>query len=154
MAREVIKLGNNAVHSKRPVTRNDSVTAVSKLFHFTYWFARTYGRTAKPEPGLKFDPNVLPKTTAIPVKTLEQLQSMEKDLAAKDAELVVQRALNADLDAELQQLRAEIAAAKAAAVHVPDTHDYTETDTRDFFIDKELKEAGWALGEKIGRAHV
>jgi type I restriction enzyme R subunit len=49
------------------------------------------------------------------------------------------------LDEELKRLRAEIAAAKKASTTQPDTHDYSEAQTRDIFIDLLLKEAGWAL---------
>jgi type I restriction enzyme, R subunit len=49
------------------------------------------------------------------------------------------------LEEELAQLRAEVAAAKAANARVPDTHDYDEAATRDFFIDKLLGEAGWTF---------
>ncbi|EQD66966.1 hypothetical protein B1A_07893, partial [mine drainage metagenome] len=48
----------------------------------------------------------------------------------------------ATLDEELNRLRAEVAAAKQAAAAQPDTHDYSEAETRDYFIDLLLKEAG------------
>jgi type I restriction enzyme R subunit len=51
----------------------------------------------------------------------------------------------AELDAELQRLRAEIAKAKTANAAQTDTHDYSEAETRDYFIDLLLKEAGWPL---------
>src|SRR5262249_48993368 len=53
----------------------------------------------------------------------------------------------AALDDELKRLRAEIALAKQAAAARPDTHDYSEAETRDYFIDLLLKEAGWALDQ-------
>ena len=53
----------------------------------------------------------------------------------------------AALDEELQRLRAEVAAAKQAAAAQPDTHDYSEAETRDYFIDLLLKEAGWPLDQ-------
>jgi type I restriction enzyme R subunit len=49
------------------------------------------------------------------------------------------------LDAELARLREEVAKAKLASSAQPDTHDYSETETRDYFIDLLLKEAGWPL---------
>ena len=146
-AREIIRLGNQAVHSNRPIRQIDSVNAVSKLFHVTYWFGRTYGRASKPSPSLTFDPNGLPRTSPIPRRTLEQLQTLEVELAARDEELAVQRAANAELDAEVQRLREEIAAAKAAAAAQPDTHDYSEAETRDHLIDLLLREAGWPLAD-------
>lgn len=42
-------------------------------------------------------------------------------------------------------MREQIAQAKAANAAQPDTHDYSEAETRDYFIDLLLKEAGWAL---------
>ena len=33
----------------------------------------------------------------------------------------------------------------------PDTHDYSEAETRDYFIDLLLKEAGWALDKPQDR---
>ena len=51
----------------------------------------------------------------------------------------------ATLDEELKRLRAEVAEAKKANAAAPDTHDYSEAETRDYFIDLLLKEAGWAL---------
>ena len=150
-AREIIRFGNQAVHSNRPIHQVDSVNAVSKLFHVTYWFARTYGRASKPSPGLTFDPNALPRTSPIPRRTLEQLQTLETDLAARDVELAEQRAANVELDAEIRRLRDEIAAAKAVAAAQPDTHDYSEAETRTHLIDMLLREAGWQLGDARDR---
>src|SRR6185437_380886 len=55
------------------------------------------------------------------------------------------------LDAELVRLRAEVAEAKKAAAAQPDTHDYSEAETRDYFIDLLLKEAGWSLDQPRDR---
>ena len=48
-------LGNQAVHSARPVRQYDALTAVRELFHFCFWLTRTYARGAKPPDGLAFD---------------------------------------------------------------------------------------------------
>lgn len=72
-ARVIVTLGNRAVHSHRPIPGNDALVAVRELFHFSYWLARTYGRSERPAPGLAFDPAALPKPTAIPQQTAEQL---------------------------------------------------------------------------------
>lgn len=57
------------------------------------------------------------------------------------------------LDAELNRLRAEIAEAKKANTATPDDHDYSEAETRDYFIDLLLKEAGWPLDQKRDREY-
>ena len=152
-AKLIKDLGNRAVHSTKKIAPQDSVTAVRELFHFTYWLARTYGRRGRPAPGLTFKPETLPKTTAVPAQTLAQLQTLEKRLAETDAKLSEAVGARAALDAELERLRAEVAAARRANTAQTDTHDYDEAETRDAFIDLLLREAGWALAKVEDREY-
>jgi type I restriction enzyme, R subunit len=147
------KLGNLAVHSSKPIRTEDAIAALRELFHFCYWLGRNYGlrATDKPNPNATFNPDLLPKTSPVPAQTQAQLQAQAQQLAAKDAQLAQLGANNAALDAELQRLRAEIAQAKAANAAQPDTHDYSEAETRDYFIDLLLKEAGWTLDQSRDR---
>jgi len=138
-------LGNLAVHSHKPVRQYDALMAVRELFHVCFWLARTYARGPKPADGLTFDPELLPKAAPAPAQTLEQLQRLESQLRERDDKLTALLADKATLDAELQRLRAEVAAAKKANAAHPDEHNYSEAETRDYFIDLLLKEAGWAL---------
>ncbi len=69
----------------------------------------------------------------------------------KDEKLVELLEGKQALDDELQRLREEVAAAKKANAAQPDTHDYSEAATRDYFIDLLLKEAGWALSDSRDR---
>ena len=149
-ARVVTRLGNQAVHSSRSILEYDSVTAVRELFHIGYWLARTYAREGKPESGLSFDPEELPRTT-VPKQTIEQLQTLEASLREKDEKLSELLADKSALDEELKRLRAEVAKAKEASALQPDTHDYSEARTRDYYIDLLLKEAGWALDKAQDR---
>jgi len=55
------------------------------------------------------------------------------------------------LDAELVRLRAEVAAAKQANAAHPDTHDYSEAETRDFFIDLLLASGRHVRGDATVR---
>jgi len=144
------RLGNQAVHGHRPVQQFDALTAVRELFHLGYWLAHTYARGAKPPPGLTFDPNALPKTT-LPKQTIEQLQRLETELRERDEKLSALLAYKTTLDAELARLRVEVAAAKKANTARPDEHNYSEAETRDYFIDLLLKEAGWALDQERDR---
>jgi len=144
-------LGNQAVHSTRPVRQYDALTAVRELFHFCFWLTRTYARGAKPADGLTFDANLLPKTSPVPPQTLAQLQTLAVQLAEKDAKLAALLSDKAALDEELQRLREEVAQARAANAARPDMHDYSEAETRDYFIDLLLKEAGWALNQPQDR---
>ena len=144
-------LGNQAVHSNQPIRVADAVTAVRELFHVCFWLAHTYARTARPADALAFDPTLLPKTSPVPAQTLTQLQTLAAQIAERDARLAAALSDKAALDAELAQLRAEVAQAKAANAARPDTHDYSEAETRDYFIDLLLREAGWALDQKQDR---
>lgn len=145
------RLGNMAVHGHRPVQQFDALTAVRELFHVAYWLAHTYAHGAKPAPGLAFDPTALPKTTPLPKQTVEQLQRLEKELSERDQNLSALLADKTALDAELTRLRIEIAETKKTNTAQADTHNYSEAETRDYFIDHLLKEAGWALDQEHDR---
>jgi type I restriction enzyme R subunit len=77
-----------------------------------------------------------------------QLQSLEGQLEERDAKVTALLSDKAALDAELKALRDEVAAVKAANAVQPDTHDYSEAQTRDYYIDLLLREAGWQLTDK------
>ncbi len=148
--RLITRLGNQAVHSHRAIQEYDALTAVRELFHVAYWMAHTYAREVKPEPGLAFDPEKLPET-AVPKQTREQLQKLESDLCQRDEKLSELLADKSAMNEELKRLRIEVAKAKKATASQPDTHDYSEAETRDYFIDVLLKEAGWKLGQAQDR---
>jgi type I restriction enzyme, R subunit len=144
-------LGNLAVHSHKPIRETDAIAAVRELFHFCFWIARTYAREAKPPDGIDFKPDLLPKAVATSHQTVTQLQALEGQLREKDEKLVELLEGKRALDDELQQLREEVSAAKKANAEQPDTHNYSEAETRDYFIDLLLKEAGWALDKTQDR---
>jgi type I restriction enzyme R subunit len=148
-------LGNLAVHSARPILHTDAVAATRELFHVCYWLARSYGQRARPAPDLRFAPDLLPSPAAAspavavaPVQSIDQLQKLEAQLRERDEKLSVLLSSHAALDDELKKLREEVAAAKKANTAQPDTHDYSEAETRDYFIDLLLKEAGWQLDKR------
>ena len=156
----VRKQGNNAVHSTRPITTQDATAVLRELFQVAFWLARNYGRTGatRPDPALQFRADLLPRPAedsaavqASAQATQAALQKLADDLAARDAALTTAQQKTVALDAELAQLRAEVAAAKAANTATPDTHDYDEAQTRDLYIDLLLKEAGWKLDQPRDR---
>jgi len=150
-ARVINTLGNRAVHSHGAVPETDAVAALRELFHVTYWLARTYSRAARPRSGLILDPTSLPRPAAIPQQTSEQLRSLKERLQERDEKLATLLTDKSLLDQKLKRLRAEVVEAKAAAAARPDTHDYCEAETRDYFIDLLLKEAGWPLDQSQDR---
>jgi len=145
------KVGNNAVHGKN-VSQHDALTCVRELFHICYWIARTYASKNRPDPELTFDATLLPAPlTAAKIQQFSQQlkdkyqQEQDAAIKAKDAELAEVLSSHKAMDEELRELRAQIAATKQANREQVDTHDYTEEQTRDYFIDLLLREAGWDL---------
>ena len=59
----VRRLGNNAVHSARPITAADASAVLRELFQVAFWLARNYGRNvaARPDPALQFRAELLPR---------------------------------------------------------------------------------------------
>ncbi len=153
-AQVIISLGNNAVHpGNRETTQENALAAVKELFHFTFWLARTYARGARPADALQFLPMLLPATSPVPPQTKAKLRELEASLTARDAQLQEVIEGRAALDAELERLRAEVAEARQRNQQTPDTHDYSEEQTRDQFIDLLLREAGWPLDQPGDREY-
>ena len=153
-AKLVKDVGNQAVHSTRAILRTDSFAAIRELFHICYWLARTYGQRNRPSPGLRFDPALLPQeverqsASVPPAQAVERLQKLETQLRESDEKLSLLLSDKAALDDELKVLREKVAIAKKVNAAEPDTHDYSEAETRDYFIDLLLKEAGWQVNAK------
>ena len=153
-AKLVKDVGNQAVHSTRLILPTDALAATRELFHICYWLARTYGQRNRPDPSLRFDPALIPQAAPLPAapivaaQAIEQLQKLETQLRERDEKLSVLLSDKSALDNELKTLREEVAAAKKANEVQPDTHDYSEAETRDYFIDLLLKEAGWQVDAK------
>jgi hypothetical protein len=141
--------GNLAVHSTRPVQSNDAIRSAAELFHVMYWLACNYARNEAnvPPSSLGFDASLIPvpQPAAVRQKKLAELQEMAEQVAAQQEELAKERRRSRDLDDEVQRLRDEIRAAKAANEQRRDTHDYSEAETRVNIIDLLLREAGYTL---------
>ncbi|MGH7961362.1 MAG: DEAD/DEAH box helicase family protein, partial [Candidatus Binatia bacterium] len=149
------EVGNIAVHSRKPVTEHDALRVAKELFHFLYWLARTYTRNTPGQyEGLTFDESKVPaRQIAVSVQTIEQLKKLEDELRTRDAQLAEQHQTLADTDAEIERLRTEIAEAKQQNQRIPDHHDYSEAETRAYFIDLLLREAGWPLDKPEDREY-
>lgn len=138
------RIGNRAVHDHRPVPESASIAALQELFHFCFWLAHTYARRSRPDPNLTFElPPVPAAPTPVP-QTVKKIQQLETSLSERDEKLT-EVLEQPSLDDELIRLRAEVARAKKEAANQLDTHDYSEAETRDRFIDVLLNEAGWGL---------
>ena len=144
-AKYVNRLRNRAVHEEKMIRREDAEGAVKELFHISFWLARTYARKAKPADGLAFNPALLSRRDDTLRRALAHLKAQQAELDAKNGELTRLLADKQNLDDELKQLRAEVAAARKASETRPSQHNYDEDETRERFIDLLLREAGWTL---------
>jgi type I restriction enzyme R subunit len=141
----IIGIGNRAAHAKASKL-DDALTAVRELFQISFWLARNYAKRERPNPALKFEQSLIPPPAvreAVPLGTL----------IAQQGQLLRREEENKQLQAQLEQLRKEVAEAKAANANVPDDHDYSEAQTRDYFIDLLLREAGWDLSSPLDREY-
>ena len=156
VARKIQRAGNRAVHESKAPSKLEAVEIVSALFQFCFWLAFTYGRSSKPDASLRFDPHKLVDAGRAERASLRERRELEDRLQreAADHEQARQRLAEAsrtteELEAELAELRRQVAAAKKAAESIPaEAHDWSEADTRRFKIDALLAEAGWTSRKK------
>lgn len=169
--RLIQKLGNQAVHGNQRLGSGDALRLVRELFHVLFWLARTYTRASDPkslvaewdegrviglvraDEAVAFTREELKKQEARFQQQIAELhaslEAREARIAEQAATLAEREALLADLNGTLAARRAELAQAKLANIKVPDAHDYSEADTRTYFIDVLLREAGWEVGQNV-----
>lgn len=142
------KLGNRAVHDVQPVPARVALDVVRELHHVAVWAAFRYSTTPQAVPtGAVFDPSLAGNNAPLSRDDVVKLAAKFKAQDDAHAKALAERDdLVAAKDAELATLRAQIKAAQDAAQLV-DTHDYSEAQTRDLFIDVLLAESGWALAD-------
>ncbi|MFK8186430.1 MAG: DEAD/DEAH box helicase family protein [Phormidesmis sp.] len=141
--------GNDAVHKSRPISENDARYLVGELFHVLYWLCRTYTPNGNNLPNLTFAPAKIPQpsdpTEQAKAQALsqQQLKELAEQLAKADERSRIETERRARTEAELEAIRAEVTALKAANAKTTDPHDYNEANTRRLLIDEMLREAGW-----------
>lgn len=152
-ARVIQKVGNQAVHSTSPIRQYDALQVVKELYHICFWLVRTYMPGVSLESVAWQDSRIPKPVRAAEVVPRKELQTLESQLEQQNrAALKAQQERDA-LDTQIQQLRLELAEARAQAEAVPDTHDYSEAETRLYLIDVDLHRAGWPLDQKRDREY-
>ena len=162
----IIKIGNEAVHGKSALPQRAALQAVKELHHVLYWFVRTYtpDLDRKAFTVSAFDEALIPQKIAIDsgiaakaLSSIKKVKELEKQLEEKDNSKRQAQALqlkeNDELRAQNQTLLAQIEQAKQNANQAQDSHDYNETETRDYLIDALLHEAGWPISNKRDREY-
>ncbi|MBC8031228.1 MAG: DEAD/DEAH box helicase family protein [Pyrinomonadaceae bacterium] len=149
------EIGKLAVHSRKPITERDALRATKELFHFLYWLARMYTQQSPEQyKHIAWDEQKIPaRQVSISATTLDQLKAAEEQLRVRDRAIAKQTKAQADTDTQIALLREQIAEAKKRNELIPDDHDYSEAETRDYFIDLLLREAGWPLDKTEDREY-
>ena len=151
--RVIQKVGNQAVHHARPIRQYDAMQVVKELHHICYWLLRTYSPDA-PSAQVAWRDDLVPQPLkpgeVVPRKELEKLEAR---LAEQNEKTLKHQQERDALDAELQKLREQLAAIRSQAEATPDSHDYSEAQTRQYLIDVDLFRAGWPLDQKRDREY-
>jgi type I restriction enzyme R subunit len=152
-ARLIQQLGNQAVHERKPIRQYDALQIVKELHHICYWLTRTYAPDASREGAAWSDTRIPQPLTTATVVPRKELEALEKQLEERAQEALARQQERDALDSEIQLLRAQLAEVRAAAEKQPDTHDYSEAETRHYLIDVELRRAGWPLDQHRNREY-
>jgi type I restriction enzyme, R subunit len=149
------KQGGAALHRSNDISADEAEAVARELFHVLYWMARTYAvkPSHRPPDDLTFDSEATPQSISADRTrvTVETLRGWALENEARDAELARSQSNGERLGEDIDQLRDEVAAAKAFNQAHPDEHDYNEEATRDLYIDLLLREAGWPLDKERDR---
>ncbi|PCJ21113.1 MAG: hypothetical protein COB02_00570 [Candidatus Cloacimonadota bacterium] len=140
------KQGNQAVHSQRDIKKESATHIIKELWHFSFWMFRSYSKWADQAQNITFDLKKIPqKKSNHPPFKKEHLQALLKEFEDSKQKLST---TNKELEvsqSEILELRTQIQALKTKNQNIEVEHDYNEADTRAFYIDVLLQEAGWAL---------
>ncbi|TVQ26889.1 MAG: DUF4145 domain-containing protein [Spirochaetaceae bacterium] len=151
--RVIQKVGNQAVHTTRPIREYDARQVVKELHHICYWLVRTYTPEA-PRDGASWQDTRVPQPlTPGDVVPRRKLETLEADLAERNRAALKEQQQRDELDAELRELRTQLTLLRSQAEAAPDPHDYTEAETRKYLIDVELRRAGWPLDQDRDREY-
>jgi len=149
------KRGNGAVHDKHAIKAEEALQFANELFHIAYWFGRTYGSDPSTVPE-KFDPKLVPPSDRqVARHTIKQYKELAAKAETERTALRQQQEENEALKAQIVQMQAQVTQQKVANQQIPDTHDYSEAETRERLIDVYLREAGWdPNGENVSEYEV
>ncbi len=145
------RIANTAVHDNRQIRTDVSLAVLRELFHVVVW--TSYHHSPRPEVvplQAPFDPSLAAKAAPLSREALGQLAVKFRAQDDAHAKALSERDdLLAANELEIERLKAQIAAAKAAVG--TDDRDYDEANARDLFIDVLLHEAGWTLDQPRDR---
>ena len=125
------RMGNNAAHGGKVITREQAVLCLQNLFVFFDFLAYCYGENYTEHT---FNPALLAEQSAQPTPP-----AVDEDAARKLGALIKE---NAALKEKLTQRREE-----QHQTYVPKPLEISEYKTRKLYIDAMLQDAGWVEGK-------
>lgn len=125
------RMGNNAAHGGKVITREQAVLCLQNLFVFFDFLAYCYGENYTEHT---FNPALLAEQSAQPTPL-----AVDEDAARKLDALIKE---NAALKEQLTQRREE-----QHQTYVPKPLEISEYKTRKLYIDAMLQDAGWVEGK-------
>lgn len=125
------RMGNNAAHGGKVITREQAVLCLQNLFVFFDFLAYCYGENYTEHT---FNPALLAEQSAQPTSP-----AVDEDAARKLDALIKE---NAALKEKLTQRREE-----QHQTYVPKPLEISEYKTRKLYIDAMLQDAGWVEGK-------
>lgn len=137
----IVKLGNVAVHTNKPITRGEAVLALHNLHQFVSWIDYCY---ANEYTARDFNENELHDGDNKRTRP-EELKDLYEKLSSKDRKL--EELINEN--EELRKLRTEKRKENTENNHFK-VDDISEAETRRRYIDVELKLSGWTFGKDVG----
>lgn len=137
----IIKLGNVAVHTNKPVSRGEAVLALHNLHQFVSWIDYCY---ANEYTANDFNENELHEGDNKRTRP-EELQDLYEKLSSKDRKLEELIKENE----ELRKLRTE-KRKENTENNTFKVDEISEAETRRRYIDVELKLSGWTFGKDVG----
>lgn len=132
------KLGNKAVHSATPISRDQAVLALRNLFEFISWIDYCYSDEYEE---ISFDESLLGDNEK-ERKTRDELKDLYERLGSKDRKLE-------EIIKENETLRRENATKRVDNKKNRDfkVDEISEFKTRKMYIDLEIELSGWTIGK-------
>ncbi|WP_066320540.1 DEAD/DEAH box helicase family protein [Bacillus sp. FJAT-29814] len=140
----IVKLGNVSVHSNANISRDEAILSLHNLHQFVAWIDYCYSDeyTAK-----EFNESLLQEGKEKRVRPKE-LQDLYEQLSSKDRRLE-------EMMKENEELRKANTAKRESNIDHYDfqVDELNEFDTRQKYIDLDLKLAGWEFGKDVIREY-
>lgn len=136
----IIKLGNVAVHTNSNISRDEAILSLRNLHEFIMWIDYCY---ADEHTEKVFEENLVP--TGEDKRTRpEELKDLYEKISSKDKDIE-------DLRREYEKLRLQLSEKRVENTTNYDfiVDEQSEKETRERYIDVELKLSGWEIGRDV-----